>query len=682
MSQQNELESKTQVSETEVSESVSVSESEGSNEETGTTSVKASEEVSNETSETQDATTKTSEDSTPESESNRETESIDADTESSANDDDDDVESDDENDDSEEVDLDLESKSKEELLDLALVATQKMTAREAYNRLKAIRPVFNDILRSEKKAALQEFIEAGNDPSEFVHEDTELRERFKNVFNLAKNARAEERKRIEEEKLKNFKKKEALLERLREITETDETEKSLDDVKALQQEWRAIRVVPADKVQELWDSYHFLLDKFYDNHSINIELKELDRKKNLEVKIELCKKVDELSKENSLKKSFILLNKYQEEFRNTGPVPREFNQEIWDRFRKACDTIYEQKRAVFDALEAERVKNLELKSVLIEKAELVAAISPKKTKDWKAKTEELDALMAEWKKIGPVPKSKSDETWKKFRKAFNSFYDNKSAFFKEINKERKANLILKEDICKRAEEIKSTDDFKLGTSELIKLQKEWKEIGPVPDRVSNAIWKRFRAACDEFFAKKEASFADKIKEEEQNLEIKKGLIEKLNTLANSEEKDVLNQLKAIQKEWNSTGFVPFKVKKKIDADYRKASDSVFTKFKLDRDSLKQGQMKSHYENLMQLPSGDKKLKDEAFKLKKKIKFLNDEIATLENNMEFFGRSKGAQKLKDDIAAKIEKTRDQIKRLKSEMKVIKDISSGQKEASNG
>jgi len=682
MSQQNELESKTQVSETEVSVSESASVSESSIENTTNTSTEGSEEVVNEASETQDSTTKTSEDSTPESESNQETESIDA--EASANDDDDDVDSDEENesDDSAEVDLDLESKSKEELLDLALEATQKMTAREAYNRLKAIRPVFNDLLRSEKKAALQEFIEAGNDPSEFVHEDADLRERFKNAFNLAKNARAEERKRIEEEKLKNFKKKEALLEKLREITETDETEKSLDDVKALQQEWRAIRVVPAEKVQELWDSYHFLLDKFYDNHSINIELKELDRKKNLEVKIELCKKVDELSKENSLKKSFILLNKYQEEFRNTGPVPREFNQEIWDRFRQACDTIYEQKRAVFEALEAARVKNLELKTVLIEKAELVAAISPKKTKDWKAKTEELDALMADWKKIGPVPKAKSDETWKKFRKAFNTFYDNKSAFFKEINNERKANLILKEDICKRAEEIKSTDDFKLGTSELIKLQKEWKEIGPVPDRVSNAIWKRFRSACDEFFARKEASFADKIKEEEQNLEVKKGLIEKLKALANSEEKEVLDQLKAIQKEWNSTGFVPFKAKKKVDADYRKASDAVFAKFKLDRDSLKQGQMKSHYENLMQLPSGDKKLKDETFKLKKKIKFLNDEIGTLENNMEFFGRSKGAQKLKDEIAAKIEKTREQIKRLKNEMKVIKDISSGQKEASNG
>lgn len=594
-----------------------------------------------------------------------------------SDDDADSEESDDDEDDSSEdeidLNLDLESLDKDQLLALAIESTQKLTTRDAFNRLKQIRPLFNDILRSEKKVALQQHIESGNDAEGFEHNDESYREKFKDIFNLAKNARMEERQRIEEEKIKNYNKKEALLDKLRTITESDETEKSLEDVKAIQQEWRTIRVLPADKIQALWDSYHFLLDKFYDNHSINIELKELDRKKNLEVKIELTKKVDELSSENSLKKSFILLNKYQEEFRNTGPVPREFNKEIWERFREACDKVYEQKKAVFDALEGDRLKNLELKQVLVEKANLLAETSPKKVKDWKDRAGELDTLMAEWKKIGQVPRAKNDEVWKAFRKSFNTFYDNKSAFFKQINNERKANLIIKEDICKRAEEVKESEDLNFATNELKKLQREWKDVGPVPDKVSNAIWKRFRAACDEFFSRKQKAFEGKKDEEVKNLEVKEALVAKLNDLLNNGKAgEILNDLKAIQKEWNLTGFVPIKKKKDIESRYRKASDDVLNKFKLDRQSLKQGQIKEHYSNLSQLPSGNQKLKDEAFKIKKKMSFLSSEIATLENNMEFFGRSKGAQKLKDEIAGKIEKTKEQLNRLKAELKVIKSV----------
>lgn len=569
--------------------------------------------------------------------------------------------------------VDYDSLNKEQLLELAIEANQKFTARDAFKRLQQIRSVFNDLLRAEKREALQKHIEAGNEAEGFEYNDDDYREKFKNVYNLAKNARMEERERIEKEKLKNLKIKEELLEKLRGITESDETEQSLQEVKAIQQEWRAIRVLPAEKVQELWDSYHFLLDKFYDNHSINIELKELDRKKNLEVKIDLCKKVDELSKENSLKKSFILLNKYQEEFRNTGPVPREFNKEIWDRFRTACDGIYEQKRAMFDALEEKRNKNLELKTVLIEKADLIAQATPKKAKDWKEKTAELDGLMAEWKKIGQVPKAQNDEVWKKFRKSFNTFYDNKSSFFKQLNNERKANLILKEEICKRAEEVKDSEDLNFATNELKKLQREWKEIGPVPEKVSNAIWKRFRAACDEFFNKKQKAFEGKKEEEKENLTQKQGLISKLETLLKEGKSDtILNELKALQKEWNTIGYVPIKSKKEVEGNYRKASDAVFNKFKLDRQSIKQGQAREHYKNLAELPSGKQKLKDEEYKIKKKMKFLSEEIHTLENNMEFFGRSKGAQKLKDEIAGKIEKTKEQIGRLKSELKVIQNL----------
>jgi Domain of Unknown Function (DUF349) len=629
-------------------------------------------------SETEDASSESNElksEATPASEVIEE-EAVDVTEEVSEHDDhnshDEHADDDHDDDHSSDVHLDLSEMGMEELLSAA-ESSLNLTPREALKRLSQIRLVLGDILRTNRRVALEKFVEEGGEPDAFVDDNAAHQENFNLVYNQAKDARQEERERIDKQKITNLILKKEILEKLNKITESDETEKSLSEVKELQQEWKKIRIVPADKVKELWDGYHFYLNKFYDNHSINIELKELDRKKNLEVKIDLCKKVDELSKENSLKRSFILLNKYQEEFRNTGPVPREYNKEIWERFQQACDKLYEQKKVLFAELEEVRTKNLALKEVLVEKAILVGEGSYKKLKEWKDKSSELDALMEEWKKIGPVPKSVNESVWKKFRGSFNTFYQNKSHYFKEIHKERKANLILKEDICKRAEEIKDSEDFALATNELIKLQKEWKEIGAVPEKVSNAIWRRFRKACDEFFERKNKKFASKREEESKNLEVKKELITRLNVLHDgNDSKDLLDKLKEIQKTWNQVGYIPIKQKKSIESQYHKASDKVFAKFKLDRQSLKAGQMKDHYKHLAELPSGDKRLNDEEYKIKKKIGFLNGEMSTLENNMEFFGRSSGSQKLKKEIEEKIQKMRSQVDRLKAELKTIRGV----------
>ena len=596
---------------------------------------------------------------------------------SSEDDDEDSDDSDEEDEDEEDGDddstsVDYHTLSKEQLVEAAR-ATATKTAREAIKHLREIRSILNEVLRAEQRQLLQEHIDSGNEVEEFKFDDGGMRNQVKMLFEQAKLARQEERERIEKEKLQNLKLKQGILDKLKEITESDETEKSLEDVKALQQEWRGIRVVPQEHSQNLWETYHFYLDKFYDNHSINIELKELDRKKNLETKIELCKKVDELSAETSLKKSFILLNKYQEEFRNTGPVPREYNKEIWERFQKATDAVYAQKKEQFNELEEKRKKNLELKEVLVEKASLIAAENYKKTKDWSLKTKELDDLMTEWKTIGQVPKSKSDSIWKSFREQFKEFYNNKNLYFKDQHKARKANQILKEDICKRAEELQDSTDFSFATNELIKLQKEWKDIGPVPDKISNAIWKRFRSACDHFFARKQNEFASKRDEENQNLQLKEDLIQQLNSILEKDSQDnLLDTLKGIQRDWKAIGYVPIKKKKEIENRYQKASNKVFEKFKLNRQELKAGQVKEHYKHLAELPSGGKRLSEEEDKIKRKISYLRGEIQTLENNMEFFGRSAGAQKLKAEIEGKIDKTKEQIDRLKSELKAIRDL----------
>jgi len=568
--------------------------------------------------------------------------------------------------------VDYSELDREQLLAAAKEANNH-TPREAIKRIQEIRSFFFELLRQNKKDQLRSFIDAGGDPNEFEYSDEEDRKAINLIYHQAQEARKEERTRIEAEKQQNLQLKRNLLEQLKAITETDETENSLNEVKKIQQEWKKIRVIPRKYNQELWDSYNFYLDKFYDDHSINIELKELDRKKNLEVKIELCKKADELLKEESLKKSFILLNKYQEEFRNTGPVPREFSQEIWERFKGACDAVYQEKKGLFEAVEAERKINLEQKEVLVQKANMIASATYKRIKEWNAGAAELDKLMAEWKKVGPVPKANNDTIWKAFRAEFNTFYKNKSEYFKQINNERKANLILKEDLCKRAEEMKDSSDFGQATKEIIKLQDEWKKVGPVPDKVNNKIWKRFRTACDVFFDKKKASYEDRNKEEIENLNAKKATIERLNALNDKEGgADIIKELKDIHREWMQIGYVPRRNIKSIESAYRSATDAVYKKHGLDKASAKAGQMEEHYKNIAELPNGKDRLDNEMRQIKKKMSFLNGEIQTWENNIEFFGRSKNAQKLKDDIQTKIDKAKSQVDKLKKELKVLKGL----------
>lgn len=556
------------------------------------------------------------------------------------------------------------------------VECNKLMPKEAIKRLKDIRSHLEGKLRDDKKEKLNAFVEADNDPDDFVYEtDKDVRKQFDQIFQLAKDSVEEEKKRIENEKLKNLDRKRELLKKLEEITQSDETMDSLESVKEIQREWKTIRAVPREDIQELWDNYHVLLDKFYDNHSINIELKELDRKKNLAIKIDLCEKVLKLKEMKSLKRSFILLNKYNEEFRNTGPVPREFNQEIWDKFREACDSVYQSKKELLEMEDQKRNDNLKLKEVLVERAAVLVAKPNKTARDWKNRTKDLDGLMEEWKKIGQVPRAVNEDIWSRFRASFNEFYKEKNAFFKTLFKQQKANLILKEDLCKKAEEIQSRTDFNDATKELLKLQEEWKSIGPVPDKVSNAIWKRFRKACDTFFEAKQSHYHGQRSEEIENQKSKEALINRIQELSankDAKKEEILGELKNIQAEWRGIGFVPFKVKNSLQKQYNDASDTVYAKFKIDKENLKSGQLEEHYASLLDLPNGRQKLVDEERKLRKKMDFLTGEIDTWETNIQFFARSKNADKLRADIDAKVSKAREQIDRLSREKRMIRKL----------
>ncbi len=568
---------------------------------------------------------------------------------------------------------DYSSLSKAELVELIEKAASFDDLAEAGRVAREVRRVIEGIFDDEEQAALEAFLEAGNEKEDFQPSPDELRVRFRDAWKKIQSRRQDQRARIEEEKQKNLAAKRTILEALKDLTENEEAADALDKVKELQSEWKKIRVVPREFVQELWDAYRFYLDKFYDNLSINYELKELDRKKNLEAKIELCMKVDQLQEESSIKKAMNMLNKYHDEWKHTGPVPREYSEEIWARFKAASDKIYEQKKGQLEELKEKRRKNFELKNALNEKLEQIATVLYEKPREWIDKTKEIAALFEEWRKIGPVPQEHNEAVWGRFKDLRNHFYRQKNQFFKQINKDKSDNLEKKTALCEKAEAIKDSGEWNKTTAELIRLQGEWKKIGPVPEKQSDEVWKRFRAACDDFFNRKEEHFKGQKEEQDQNLEVKQKLIVEVKTLAELENpEEVFPKLREIQKTWNSTGFVPIKFKNSLQKEFTELVDGLYKKHKRNAEEMKESQILDYYSEIAETPDGKRRLQTEERKLRDKMRFLKNDIETLENNIGFFSNSKTAGKLIKDIEAKIKRANEQMDRLKRELSAIKNL----------
>lgn len=572
-------------------------------------------------------------------------------------------------------DTDLTTLNKEQLVELIENTSSQDDLAGAARIAREVKPLLEEIFAEEEQAALDAFIEEGNEKDDFSAKPDEWKNRFYDAYKKIQGRRSDHRQRIEEEKQKNLQIKRKILEDLRVITETDETAESLERVKELQNEWKKIRAVPHEHVQELWDSYRVFLDKFYDNLSINFELKELDRKKNLEAKIDLCMKVDQLQEEASVKVAMNLLNKYHDEWKHTGPVPKEYAEEIWTRFKAASDKIYEQKKAQMDEMREMRRKNLELKTTINERLEQVATLLYDKPKEWIEKTEVINAFFEEWKKIGPVPKEQNEVVWGRFKDLRNHFYRQKNNFFKQLNKDKAENLKAKEELCEKAEALKDSEDWLKTTNDLIRLQGEWKKVGPVPEKMSDVVWKRFRAACDEFFSKKEGHFKGQKEEQEKNLDAKKALLEEVKALEAMTDKqtdEVFKTLRDIQKKWNAAGYVPIKFKNQIQKEFSTIVDGLYKKHKRNAEEMKEGQLQEHYEELSQSPDGTKRLQFEERRVKEKIRHLKNDVETLENNIGFFSNSKTAGPLIKGITDKIAKANEQIERLQKELKAIKKL----------
>jgi len=579
----------------------------------------------------------------------------------------------------EEISLELQYSTlgKEELLAAAEELVHATDVKKAYNQLQAIRNALDDLLDQERPGMIRTWVEAGNDPRDFVAPSDNTKQSIQQIITAFKKRREDERKRAEEEKLHNLKQKQLILDKIKALVDSEENDQSLNALREYMRQWKEVRQIPKEYQDELYAAYKFQVDKFYNQLSVFNELKELDKDKNLELKIDLIKRAEQLKDEPNIRKALLQLNKYHDDWKNTGPVRAEISEDIWKRFKAASDIVIDAKKAEQATIDAERQQNLDKKIVLIERAETSIAVVPTQPKEWAKIGKELDELMAEWKKIGPVPTDKNEEIWTKFKAIRNQYYGERKHFFKDLNSSKKDNLTKKEALCDKAESLKDSNEFMKTSDALAKLQDEWKTVGPVPEDQNDLVWKRFRTAFDHFYARKNEWFKQRKQEESGAIDKKKEVILGLETLKSNETIDhqtLFNELKVWQKQWNDAGFISGKSYQQMNKTYQALADEIFNRYRSASNNQRNSNQKEHFSNLATSTDGQKRLQLEERKIKEKITKFKDEIATMENNKSFFKHSKNAgafvKKFDDNIA----KATEQIAKAEQELKLLKSVKS--------
>ncbi len=500
-----------------------------------------------------------------------------------------------------------------------------------------------------------------------------LRARYNTAFRTYKKKREQYLIQLEEQKVKNLEAKRQILQQLKEVINSeDPLKKSYDEFKSLQEKWREIGMVPKSEVNNLWQSYHFHVEMFFDKVKINNELRDLDLKKNLEKKIQLCESADELLLETSIIKSFKKLQELHQEWKETGPVPSDKKDELWDRFKNITDKINNRRREHYTQLREEQDNNYNAKLALCEQVEALVSVEVKGIKEWNTKTDSINELLKMWKSIGPAPKVKNDEIWARFKGNLDIFFEKKKEFFNKLKDQQINNYNLKLDLCNQAESIKDSDDWKETTRALIDMQKKWKSLGPVPKKYSDKIWKRFRAACDEFFNRKEEFFGNIHEHEADNLAKKRELIERVKSQEFGDKKDEnLSILKGFQREWMNIGHVPIKEKDAVQQDFRKAIDEKLEKLQINEMEINTMNFKSRVENMKESGDANRALYRERMQLSNKVTKLNDDINLWENNIGFLAESKNANLLKHEFEKKIQRAKQDVALLNAKLNYLNE-----------
>ena len=492
---------------------------------------------------------------------------------------------------------------------------------------------------------------------------------YRSAYNIYKEKRRIYVAQMEQMKVENLKKKNDLLENLRNMINSDENLNTVyKEFQKLQEEWREIGLVAQTEVKNLWENYHFLVEKFFDKVRINKELMMIGLNKNLEQKIILCEKAEELLLEKSINKSFLTLQEYHTKWKEVGPVPNEKNDEIWERFKNASDKVNERRQEHYEEMHKEQLQNLELKTFLCEKIEAMVEVLPDDIKNWNNVTDSINEIFANWKKLGPTPKKQNDEIWIRFKKSMNLFFNEKKAFFGSLKDEQMNNYQLKQNLVEQANTIKNSDDWKNATQSLINLQKKWKTIGPTPRKYSNDIWKEFRAACDHFFNTKDEFFKNINASEKENKALKLELIKKFeNQEFTDDSKASLEIIKNYQRDWINVGRVPIKDKNSLQAKFQEVVEKHLSNLNIDRFEFQNATFKTKLDGAENPKDAEQMIQKEINFIKGKVDTIVKDVTLWENNMTFFNNSKNADLLKADFEKKIVKAKNDIKSFKAKLR---------------
>ncbi len=569
-------------------------------------------------------------------------------------------------------------KSKTELLDLFERMLAEQPVQSIRRDAEALKIAFYRLRRAEVETARRAFIEGGGTEEAFVPMVDGAEVRLKELFKEYRRRRDEFIAGLEAEKEQNYRTKLAIIDELKELIDSDETlNHTFTKFRELQQRWKETGPVPVQHVKDLWETYNLHVENFYNFIKINKELRDLDLKKNYEQKVALCEQAEALVLEPSVVEAFHKLQKLHDEWRETGPVANECKEALWERFKAASSRINKQHQAHFEALKAEQVKNLELKTELCVAVEELCAQPSTTRKEWNKASERLLEIQKTWKTIGFAPKKENNAIYERFRMACDRFFEGKRLFYAGFKTEMEHNLQLKNELCEAAEALSDSEEWKSATEELIALQARWKTVGAVSRRHSDAVWKRFRAACDKFFERKAAHFSGVDSEHEENLKKKLALLDEM--AAADVAAGGFEVIRDFQRRWSEIGFVPIKQKDAVQKRYKAAVDALFDTL---RGSERDRSMNRFRDKVSSLKaSGDRRLRSERERLYNKVRQMEQEIALLENNIGFFAKSKNADALVADVRSKIDRIRTEMAAAIEKVKLI-DREADQENAQTG
>ena len=532
-----------------------------------------------------------------------------------------------------------------------------------------LKTAFYKLHIAEREAKLKAYIDGGGDPEQYQITPDEEEEAFKAEMVIIKEKRQKLFKELEQEKQDNLQKKLDIIEKIKAmITSPEEANKSYKDFKALQDEWKEIKNVPAEKANELWRNYQLYVEQFYDLLKLNSEAREYDFKKNLELKTKLCEAAEKLAEENDVISAFHQLQKLHQEYREIGPVSKELREEIWQRFKAASTVINKRHQQHFETLRAKEEENLKKKTALCEKVEAIAAEENKGSNDWERHTKEIIELQTEWKTIGFAPQKMNVKIFERFRAACDDFFGRKAEYFRGLKDTFKENADKKRALIEKAKALQDSTEWKSTSDKLINLQKEWKTIGMVPKKLGDQLWEEFLGACNKFFEARNAAGAGTRNEERDNLEKKRDVIARLKAAAEEAGEGLQEQVQKLVEEYQSIGHVPFKEKDKLYEEYHAVLDRLYKDLNI---TVAKRRLNKFKDSLKQVAErGENALDNERARLMRQYEQLKQEVQTYENNLGFLNASsKKGNSLIDEMNRKVQKLKDEVQLVRDKIKAI-------------